>query len=161
MANETINQQSEDGSPTSDDFVLMWDVATGTTKKVTIANLLLLLANDSVTDAKLIYGKIRSRQGGSATDFTTPGTTAYDYSGTNVLEQTGTRSLNTEGNDIQVTFDYPFGQKPHVFVQVITTNSANITTPVLNVLTTGFKIRSIGGDGSNEQANWRAIGVPA
>lgn len=36
---KTINQLTEDTSPTSDDYVATWDVATGTTKKVSLANI--------------------------------------------------------------------------------------------------------------------------
>lgn len=39
MAEETINQQTEDTTPTSDDYVLTWDVTPGTTKKVSLANI--------------------------------------------------------------------------------------------------------------------------
>lgn len=49
MANKTTNQLTEDTSPTSDDFLLMWDNATGTTKKVTIQNALLLLLSASTS----------------------------------------------------------------------------------------------------------------
>lgn len=45
MANETINQQIEDGLPTNDDFLLMWDVTTGKTKKVSVENVLLKALN--------------------------------------------------------------------------------------------------------------------
>lgn len=45
MANKNINQQTEDASPTTDDFLLMWDVTTGTTKKVSIENVLLKILN--------------------------------------------------------------------------------------------------------------------
>lgn len=39
MAEETINQQTEDTSPTSDDLVPVWDVTTAVQKKVTLANI--------------------------------------------------------------------------------------------------------------------------
>lgn len=39
MADETINQQTEETAPTSDDLLLLWEVASATTKKVTLANL--------------------------------------------------------------------------------------------------------------------------
>lgn len=43
MADKTINQISEDTSPTADDYVPIWDVGTGTTKKITLANLIALI----------------------------------------------------------------------------------------------------------------------
>lgn len=43
MADKTINQLTEDTSPTTDDYLASWDVGTGATKKITIANLLGLL----------------------------------------------------------------------------------------------------------------------
>lgn len=38
MADKTINQLTEDTTPTSGDFLASWDGATSTTKKVTMAN---------------------------------------------------------------------------------------------------------------------------
>lgn len=37
MAVKTINQFTEDSSPTSDDYILVWDTTTGATKKVLLS----------------------------------------------------------------------------------------------------------------------------
>lgn len=116
------------------------------------------IANDAVTDAKLVYGKVRSRQGGSATDWTSQGTTTYDYSGTNTFIQVGTIRGNTSLADKAVTFPTAFSQKPLVFITIITANSANSNRPAVNgITTTGFNIRT-GEDSSNEDIAWMAIG---
>lgn len=44
MPNNTINQLTEDTSPTSDDFIPTWDVTGGTSKKATVANLELAIS---------------------------------------------------------------------------------------------------------------------
>lgn len=38
MADQTINQLTEDTNPTSDDFIPSWDGTTGTTKKISLQN---------------------------------------------------------------------------------------------------------------------------
>lgn len=68
------------------------------------------IAADAITDSKLVYGKLRSRQGGSATDWTSPGTTTYDYSATNTFMQAGTKTLTAQTTTI--TFPTAFSQKP-------------------------------------------------
>ena len=50
---ETINQQVEDTSPTSDDYLLVWDSTTGTTKKVTVSNLATNLPTSTVKSEAL------------------------------------------------------------------------------------------------------------
>lgn len=71
---------------------------------------------DAVTDAKLIYGKVRSRQGGSATNWITSGTTTYDYSGTDVFVQVGTIAITS--NPQTITFPTAFNQVPIVIGSV-------------------------------------------
>lgn len=68
---------------------------------------------DVITDAKLTYGKIRTRQGGSATNWATAGTTGYDYSATNVFRECGS-STSTAGLTKTVTFPTAFNQVPNV-----------------------------------------------
>lgn len=75
------------------------------------------LANDNVTDAKLVYGKVRTRQGGSATNWATTGTTTYDYSTTNTFIQCGSIAITGTGLvDFTVTFPTAFNQTPCVVV---------------------------------------------
>lgn len=47
MANKTINQLTEETAPTTDDFFAMWDVTTGTTKKVSLLKMLLKILTGS------------------------------------------------------------------------------------------------------------------
>lgn len=70
------------------------------------------LVADAVTDAKLIYGKVRSRAGGSATDWTSTGSTLRDVSATNVFIQVGAIDLTAQTTNI--TFPKVFTQKPIV-----------------------------------------------
>ncbi len=95
------------------------------------------LQNDSVTDAKLIYGKVRSRQGGSATNWSTAGTTTYDYSGTDTFIQVGTKALSAQTTSI--TFPTAFNQIPIVIASP-TGSSGLFSTGwyVVSVSTTGF-----------------------
>lgn len=39
---KTVNQQTQDSSPTTDDFILTWDTGSGASKKVAVSDLLLL-----------------------------------------------------------------------------------------------------------------------
>lgn len=48
MEDKTINDLTEDGSPTTDDFVASWDVGTGTSKKISIANAVSLTTKTNV-----------------------------------------------------------------------------------------------------------------
>jgi len=91
---------------------------------------------DAVTDAKLVYGKIRSRQGGSATDWTTAGTTTYDYSATNTFIQVGTKALAAITTTI--TFPTAFTQKPEVFVSPNGSAAAFTNWYIVSITTTSF-----------------------
>lgn len=113
--------------------------------------------DDAVTDAKLIYGKLRSRQGGSATNWTTSGTTTYDYSGTTTFIQAGARS----GNGNTITFPTAFNQVPLVFVTVITAGTQNTWARVSATTTTTFTYQIFINNttnGTSETISWMAIG---
>lgn len=116
------------------------------------------IAAAAVTDAKLVYGKVRSRQGGSATNWQTVGTNTYDYSATNTFIQVGSVTGAIGGSDATVTFPTAFSQVPLVFVLCQTANSVNANKfATNNVTTTGCKIRSAD-DASAEAVGWLAIG---
>lgn len=113
---------------------------------------------DAVTDAKLIYGKVRSRQGGSATNWSTPGTSNFDYSATDTFEQVGVATGNA-GSDVTITFGVAFSQVPIVTGSNFVTNS-NTTFIVATVSATQFTFRMIdsGGVQRADLASWRATG---
>lgn len=111
----------------------------------------------AVTDAKLIYGKLRSRQGGSATTWTTSGTTTYDYSGTNVFVQVGARS----GSGTTITFPTAYNQIPLVFVSVVTAGSQNAWARVSATTSTTFTYQVFINNttpATGETIAWMAIG---
>jgi hypothetical protein len=118
------------------------------------------LKDDNVTDAKLIYGKIRSRQGGSATDWTSPGTNTYDYSATNTFTQCGAKIV-TGATGTFITFPTAFSQKPLVFVSMLTAATQNVWARVRSVSTTqcevGIMTDTTTG-GTSEVVAWMAIG---
>lgn len=57
MADLTINQLTEDTSPTTDDYIPAWDVGTGTSKKVSLAN---VNASDAVSKAGFLFDFVES-----------------------------------------------------------------------------------------------------
>lgn len=57
MSDKTINQLTEDTSPTTDDYVPSWDVGTGTAKKVSLAN---LNAADYASKAGFLFNFVES-----------------------------------------------------------------------------------------------------
>lgn len=112
-----------------------------------------------INDSSLKYGKLRTRQGGSATNWGTSGTTAYDYKGTNVWLETGT--LLMDGNPKAVTFPTAFNQVPQVWCQVLTQVGANCFAIAASISTTGFNCAVVtdGGNANTGQTvNWLAIG---
>jgi hypothetical protein len=115
--------------------------------------------DDAVTDAKLIYGKLRTRVGGSATNWSTAGTTVYDYSATNVFEQTGTSSGNA-GADVTITFGVAFNQVPNIIATVSTANTANCFVVISARTATQFAFRCIDSNGAqcSEEITWIAVG---
>jgi hypothetical protein len=115
--------------------------------------------DDAITDAKLIYGKVRSRQGGSATNWGTTGTTTYDYSGADTFIQVGSKAAaNGAGTDTAVTFPTAFNQVPLVLVVSNTANTANQVFAVNSVTTTGFNIRANNAGAGSETCAWMAVG---
>lgn len=114
---------------------------------------------DAITDAKLVYGKIRSRQGGSATNWFTDGTTTFDYSATNTFIQVG--SLLVNANPVTVTFPTAFNQVPIVLATVKTAAVVNAYTRIIATTATNFQISVFDQAGSavnSESVSWMAIG---
>lgn len=153
ITTNTINENTAANGVTIDGLSIK-DSALNTNNSVVTTN----ITADAVTDAKLVYGKLRSRQGNSATDWTSAGTTTYDYSATNTFIQAGAKGLSTNGTDVAITFPTAFNQKPLVYATTISSGSANVSTTVNTITASGFNIRAIGGDGSAETASWMAIG---
>lgn len=75
MAEETINQQTEDSTPTTDDFIPTWDVTGGIAKKASIANIRTTMETTRWTP--LLLG--RTTLGGSADTISVTGLTAKTY----------------------------------------------------------------------------------
>lgn len=120
------------------------------------------IANAAITDAKLIYGKVRKRQGGSATNWGTTGTTNYNYSSTNTFIQTG--SFNTTGGEDSVTFPTAFSQVPFISVSSSSATSFNVFARFKYSLSSATQIGGIlcldstGVARSGESVSWIAIG---
>lgn len=117
------------------------------------------LGADAVTDAKLIYGKVRSRQGGSATNWSTTGTTTYDYSATDVFVQVGARAITTD--NFVITFPTAFNQVPIVLCSLASASGTNSYVMCTDRTSTTATFRVLGSDGTvktSETINWMAIG---
>lgn len=76
MAQETINQQNEDLTPTQDDYVPTWDATTGTTKKATLRNM--QLSGSVVQFVSLISTAVASASTALPYDDTIPQNTEGD-----------------------------------------------------------------------------------
>lgn len=113
---------------------------------------------DAITDAKLVYGKVRSRQGGSATNWGTSGTTTYDYSATDVFVQCGSIAVTTD--NFVVTFPTAFNQIPIVMATVASAAGANawVECTTKSATTATFRVVNSGGVITSETISWMAIG---
>lgn len=114
---------------------------------------------DAVTDAKLVYGKVRSRQGGSATNWYTAGTTTYDYSGTNTFMQVGTYLYDGVGTD-SIVFPTAFNQVPVVVATTTDTAGGNAWARISAISATGFDIQCLSNSSTSTSARfcWIAVG---
>lgn len=117
------------------------------------------LNDDAVTAAKMKYGMIRARRGGTTGDnsWGTGGTSNTDTSAKDAFEQVGAVVGAGSGVDVAVTFPVAFTVVPVVFTTPQTANAANVTVAVNTVTTTSCNIRQIGGTGV-ETIGWRAVG---
>lgn len=159
----------------TNDLFVVEDISASTTKKITWDNLVddasittAKVANDAITDAKLIYGKVRKRQGSSATNWRATGTTSYDYDAANVFIQVGYTGTGT-GADTTITFPVAFNEKPLLFLTInggaTTAGDSAITQNAFAevsgaITTTSAVIRTIntGGAQSDQSVAWMAIG---
>lgn len=121
------------------------------------------LADDAVTAAKLIYGQVSRRKGGSATDYNTAGATDYDISATNLLVQMGISTITT-GTGTNITFPIAFSAKPFTMVSLASALTANCycrhkasnnTTTTINDVAV---FDAAGASVNNELVSWIAIG---
>lgn len=150
---DTINEHTSASGVTIDSLQIK-DAALVTANSVITNN----ITADAVTDSKLIYGKIRSRQGGSSTVWSGVGTTNYDYSATNTFMQVGA-TQGLAGSDVTVTFPTAFNQTPIVIGSDLVTSS-NCTFIVVTVSATNFTFRMVDTAGTqrDNKAGWIAVG---
>lgn len=116
------------------------------------------LLADNVTDAELIYGKVRKRQGGSATVWQTAGTNNYNYDSTNVFIQVGAANV---GSGTTITFPTAFTYAPAIFVSVNSAASQNVFCRITGASTTQCILTCItdgGAAATGELVCWMAIG---
>ena len=122
--------------------------------------------DDAITDPKLIYGKVKNRQGGSATSWGASGANTYDVSASNVIIQCGTKGTDSAG-DITITFPTAYTYTP-VFVCSVSGGNAgdsavtaNCFAEAVQVSPTTAIIRTFntGGGQSNQAVGWIAMGV--
>lgn len=154
----------------------MEDVSASTTKKITWDNLIAdssittaKLANDSVTDAKLVLGKVSNRQAGASAAgswrSTVGGPTNTAVDSTNVRIQCGT-TVTDATSDTTVTFPVAFAFEPVLVCSVVGNINgtgavtANCFAEAVNVTTTTaiFRTFNTGGGQSNQAVSWIAIG---
>lgn len=149
---DTINENTPGNGVTLDGLNVK-DSKLNTNDSVVTAN----ITADAVTDAKLIYGKIRSRQGGSATDWSSSGSTTYDYSATNTFMQCGARTIS---GSTTITFPNAFSQIPGVVATSITAGAANTFVRISAITSSTFTVNVITDAGAqgNETIFWIAVG---
>lgn len=118
-------------------------------------------AADAIVDSKLVYGKLRARRGGSATDWTTPGTTNYDYDAVNVIRQVGSVTSGGDGVDVGVTYPVAYGQKPWVIASILNIVNSNAYVCNSAITTTGFNTRNLtAGAAGGNYIGWVSEGQP-
>ena len=122
------------------------------------------LAADSVDDTKAgdRVPQFYRRQGGSATDWSSPGTTTRTPGA--VRMQAGAITINPTENgsfDVAVTFPTAFSDKPMVIVGRGDVNTFTITVSAITITASGFTLRCVVTDLSGATSGpvfWLAIG---
>lgn len=119
------------------------------------------LANDSVTAAKMQYGMVRQRQGGTTGDLSwaTTGTTNTDTSAKGAFMQAG--SVTSSGGGAQsVTFPTPFTHAPLVFLSVQAGSNGFFAQVDTVPTTTGFSLTCWSSTSAlvSKTVYWLAIG---
>lgn len=140
-----------------------------TTAKITDANVTTAkIADDAVDYTKAGTGvaQLNKRQGGSATNWSTAGTTGYDTGA--VKEQVGTAQCGVSVSSNVVTFPVAFSQPPVVVLNVRDSSGGASFAQLLSVSTTGFTYvvyvfaslspASIQFSASAKDVMWRAVG---
>ena len=142
---------------------------TGTTYDISLCTVLVTEAGAvTVTDARTMASPYQWREGGSATDWSTPGTTLYVPS--QVRMETGVREITIASGSgpISIGFQYDFGQPPTVFTSVETAGATGTRVMVVlrAIVTTGFQGYIQADDGASTwdgtvNLHWLAIGPAA
>ena len=169
-------------APNNNDLLAIVDMAGAVTKKITRADLLkgtalpadtvttaaisdeavsgAKIANTTIPDIKLLNGKVKHRQGGSPSNWTTVGATNYDTSAENVKIQVG--SVYNNASPKTITFPETFTNPPVVMATVSSINSAACFVIVMGITATSFNSHvydSSGYPNSAQDVRWIAIGV--
>lgn len=157
-----ISQIAEETSPATSDYAPGVKSSITGTRRFTWANLITLFFNNIpaaiVANAKLKYGLIWRRLGGSSTVWSTAGTTTYDSSAVDTYIQTGVSS-GAAGADTTVTFPTAYSGAPSVVGSDFVTGN-NCFFVLVSVSTTQFVFRMIDSGGVQRTNNcaWIAIG---
>lgn len=117
------------------------------------------VAADAISDAKLIFGKLRSRQGGSASNWSTAGTTTFDYSATDVFIQAGT--IANDASPKTITFPTAFSQVPIVVAWPTTAVGVNCYVSNVQATASNFTCQVVTDAGvanTAQTVSWLAIG---
>ena len=118
------------------------------------------IANTTIPDIKLLNGKVKHRQGGSPSNWSTVGTTNYNTSAENVKIQVG--SVYNNASVKTITFPEAFTQPPIVLAQVASVNVNACFVVALSATATNFacQVYTNAGAANNAQdVRWIAIGV--
>lgn len=118
------------------------------------------IANTTIPDIKLLNGKVKHRQGGSPSNWTTVGTTNYNTSAENVKIQVG--SVYNNASPKTITFPEAFTQPPIVLAQVASVNVNACFVVAVSITTTNFACQvytDAGATNSAQDVRWIAIGV--
>ncbi|MCA9972458.1 MAG: hypothetical protein KC425_19690 [Anaerolineales bacterium] len=119
----------------------------------------------TLTDTRTFVPDRLSRQGNSATSWTTPGTTNYETAIQRRQAGTVNCSVSSGSGNVSVTFPAAFTYNPLVLITLVGSAGARLFAYLTAVSTTGFTayINADDGastwDGSDYQINWLAIGV--
>ena len=118
------------------------------------------IANTTIPDITLLNGKVKHRQGGSPSNWTTVGATNYNTSAENVKIQVG--SVYNNASPKTITFPEAFTQPPIVLAQVASVNVNACFVVALSATATNFacQVYTNAGAANNAQdVRWIAIGV--
>jgi len=115
-----------------------------------------------ITASKMPFGFIYRRQGGSASDWTTTGTTTYDYSATDIKVQVGSAAISAA--DTAITYPVAYTNKPMVFLTTSSSTTVNAFPryKISTITTTQVFVTQVSDAGAvstTESVNWMALGV--